>query len=54
MDQITLQSPFDMQLHLRDGEILQNVAQHTAKSFSYALIMPNLNTPILDTKSALA
>lgn len=54
MDQITLQSPFDMHLHLRDGEILQNVAQHTAKSFSYALIMPNLNPPILDTKSALA
>lgn len=54
MEQILLQSPFDMHLHLRDGEILKSVAKYTTQSFSGALIMPNLNPPILNVDSALA
>lgn len=54
MEQITLKSPLDMHLHLRDGEVLKSVAKYTAKSFSGALVMPNLNPPILNVDSALA
>lgn len=54
MEQIILQSPFDMHLHLRDGEILENVAKYTARSFSGALVMPNLNPPIVNVETALA
>ena len=54
MEQIVLQSPFDMHLHLRDGEILESVAKFTAQSFSGALVMPNLNPPILNVEDALA
>lgn len=54
MNTITLQSPFDMHLHLRDGEMLQNVIEYTASCFSAALVMPNLNPPIFDVQSALA
>ncbi|WP_026943984.1 dihydroorotase [Helicobacter rodentium] len=54
MEQITLQSPLDMHLHLRDGEILKIVSKYTAQSFSNALVMPNLNPPILNVDSALA
>lgn len=54
MKTITLQSPFDMHLHLRDGEMLQNIAQYTTNCFAAALIMPNLNPPIMNVKSALA
>ncbi len=54
METITLQSPFDMHLHLRDGEMLQNIAKYTTNYFAAALIMPNINPPITDVKSALA
>lgn len=50
--EITLQSPLDMHLHLRDGEMLKLVAPLTAETFSGALIMPNLVPPIT-TKEAL-
>lgn len=49
---ITLQSPLDMHLHLRDDEMLKLVAPLTARTFSAALIMPNLVPPIT-TKEAL-
>ncbi|MDD5770598.1 MAG: dihydroorotase, partial [Candidatus Gracilibacteria bacterium] len=47
--QITINSPLDMHLHLRDGEMLQIVAPLSAKYFSGALIMPNL-IPAIKTK----
>ena len=49
---ITLNSPLDMHLHLRDEEMLSIVAPLTAQSFSAAIIMPNLVPPI-STKEAL-
>ncbi|EEO26308.1 dihydroorotase [Helicobacter winghamensis] len=51
---IQLQSPYDMHLHLRDGEMLQNVAKYTAKYFSGALVMPNLTPPITSIELALS
>ncbi|MDD5405559.1 MAG: dihydroorotase [Sulfurovaceae bacterium] len=47
-----LNSPLDMHLHLRDGDMLRTVAPLSSESFAGALIMPNLVPPI-DTKEAL-
>ncbi len=44
--QITLNSPLDMHLHLRDNEMLKTVAPLSAKTFSAAIIMPNLVPPV--------
>ncbi|MGW8169987.1 MAG: dihydroorotase [Sulfurovaceae bacterium] len=49
---IELNSPLDMHLHLRDGDMLSNVAPLSSESFAGALIMPNLVPPV-DTKEAL-
>jgi dihydroorotase len=43
---MTLKSPLDMHLHLRDDEMLKVVAPLSAKSFSGAIVMPNLVPPI--------
>ena len=52
MKKITLTSPFDMHLHLRDNDMLQLVAPLTSKTFAGAIIMPNL-VPVVDTKEAV-
>ncbi len=52
MNTITLNSPFDMHLHLRDDEMLKLVAPLTSATFSSAIIMPNLVPPV-DTKKAV-
>lgn len=44
--QITLNSPLDMHLHLREAEMLRLVAPLSARSFSGAVIMPNLLSPV--------
>lgn len=49
---ITLHSPLDMHLHLRDEAMLQTVAPLSTETFSGAVIMPNLVPPI-ETKEAL-
>ncbi|MBL0687807.1 MAG: dihydroorotase [Sulfurospirillum sp.] len=46
MNNITIKSPLDMHLHLRDKEMLKIVAPLSAKSFSAGIIMPNLVPPI--------
>ena len=51
---LTLTSPLDMHLHLRDGEMLQTVAPLTAQHFSGAIIMPNLLPPIVTKEALLA
>lgn len=43
---LTLHSPLDMHLHLRDNEMLKTVAPLSAKTFSAAIIMPNLVPPV--------
>ncbi|WP_421715376.1 dihydroorotase [Arcobacter arenosus] len=47
-----INSPLDMHLHLRDGEMLKLVGPLTSNTFSGALIMPNLVPPVT-TKEAL-
>lgn len=49
---ITLDSPLDMHLHLREGTMLQQVAIHSARDFTGAVIMPNLITPITSLATA--
>jgi len=44
--QIVLNSPLDMHLHLRDGDMLKKVAPLSSYSFAGAIIMPNLVPPI--------
>jgi dihydroorotase len=43
---ITLESPLDMHLHLREGAMLTQVAPLSARDFAAAVIMPNLVPPV--------
>ena len=51
---ITLDSPLDMHLHLRDGKMLSTVAPLSAETFSGAIIMPNLVPPVSTKDELLA
>ncbi len=51
---LTLNSPLDMHLHLRDGDMLTNIAQCSAQSFAGGLIMPNLVPPVSTKEDILA
>lgn len=50
---ITLNNPLDMHIHLREGEILENVIKYSADVFSASLVMPNLSKSITNTNMAL-
>ncbi len=52
MDKITLQSPYDMHIHLRDGDMLKLVAPLSSHTFAGGIIMPNLVPPV-ETKEAV-
>ena len=45
MDAFHLESPLDMHLHLREGDMLRLVAPLSARTFAGAVIMPNLVPP---------
>jgi len=51
---ITLTSPLDMHLHLRDEEMLNTVAPYSAESFAAAVVMPNLVPPITTKEELIA
>ncbi len=50
--QFTLPQPDDWHLHVRDGEILNAVIDHTAAQFGRAIIMPNLKPPVTTVRAA--
>ena len=50
---IKIDSPLDMHLHLRDEDMLKVVAPLSAKTFSGALVMPNLIPPITTKEQLL-
>lgn len=54
VEQISLIKPDDWHLHLRDGEALQTTVPATARCFSRAIVMPNLQPPVTTVDSALA
>ena len=43
---LTLRSPLDMHVHLRQGDMLGLVAPYTARDFAAAVVMPNLTPPV--------
>ena len=49
-----LHAPLDMHLHLRDGEMLENISQASAHTFAGAVIMPNLVPPVSSKEEVLA
>ena len=49
-----LTAPLDMHLHLRDGEMLENIAKSSAQSFAGAIIMPNLVPPVSTKEEVIA
>ena len=49
-----INEPLDMHLHLRDADMLKLVGPLTSKTFSGALIMPNLVPPITTKEALLA
>ena len=49
-----LNAPLDMHLHLRDGEMLENIASASARTFSAAIIMPNLVPPLSTKEEVIA
>ena len=53
-DQITLRQPDDWHLHLRDGDILEQVVTHSARVFRRAVVMPNLSPPITSIEAAVS
>lgn len=54
MQTITIRRPDDFHVHLRDGLFLRTTVPHTAKRFLRAIVMPNLKSPIITTKQAVA
>ncbi len=54
MDKLTLIRPDDWHLHVRNGEMLRQVINHTARQFARAIIMPNLKPPVTTVEHALA
>lgn len=54
MNGIILNMPLDMHLHLRDGEMLLDIAQQSGKTFSGAVVMPNLVPPVSTKEEVIA
>jgi dihydroorotase len=53
-DELTLRRPDDWHLHLRDGEELSAVVGFTAQRFARAIVMPNLQPPVVTVEHARA
>ncbi|GGF07440.1 dihydroorotase [Stappia taiwanensis] len=53
MTRLTIKKPDDWHLHLRDGAMLEAVLPHSA-DFARAIIMPNLERPVVTTADAAA
>ncbi len=51
---LTIRTPDDWHLHLRDGAMLEAVAPESARHFARAIIMPNLVPPVVTGTDAAA
>jgi dihydroorotase len=49
---LTITRPDDWHLHLRDGEMMRSVVGATARTFSRAVVMPNLAPPVTTVAAA--
>ncbi|WP_300433314.1 dihydroorotase [uncultured Thalassolituus sp.] len=52
-DRITITRPDDWHLHVRDGAVLQHTVPATARVMKRAIIMPNLQPPVMNAEQAL-
>lgn len=52
--ELILIRPDDWHVHLRDGEMLRAVVDHTARQFARAIVMPNLKPPVTTAAAARA
>lgn len=52
-DRITITRPDDWHLHVRDGAVLQHTVPATARVMKRAIIMPNLQPPVMNAGQAL-
>lgn len=50
---LRIKKPDDWHLHLRDGDILQDIVLSSAKNFCRVVVMPNLSPPIENVEQAL-
>jgi dihydroorotase len=50
---LTIPTPDDWHLHLRSGETLQKVLPYTSRHFARAIVMPNLQPPVITTADAM-
>lgn len=53
-DTLTITRPDDWHLHVRDGEVLAHTVPATARVMGRAIIMPNLQPPVMNAEQALA
>lgn len=51
---LTIRRPDDWHVHLRDGDMLRGVVDHTARQFARAIVMPNLVPPVTRAADAAA
>ena len=54
MERLTIRRPDDWHVHLRDGAALASVVKFTAARFGRAIVMPNLNPPVVTATLAAA
>ena len=54
LQSLTITTPDDWHLHVRDGAAMSAVVPDTARQFARAVIMPNLKPPITTTAQAMA
>ena len=54
MNKLTIITPDDWHLHLRDSPFMEAVVGDTARQFGRAMIMPNLNPPVRTCAEAMA
>lgn len=52
MRHISITRPDDWHVHLRDGESLKTTVDHISRYFGRAIVMPNLNPPVLTVADA--
>ena len=52
--ELSIQTPDDWHLHLRDGATMASVLPHSARQFGRAIVMPNLKPPVTTTAAAVA
>lgn len=54
MATLTIQTPDDWHLHLRDGDMLAETVAATARCFHRAIVMPNLVPPVVNADMLIA